>query len=149
MQILGLLGMYFDAVVVEVKTCLLLFRLALAILWSIIFSQFKKKGGQNCPWRPHCKQNNNSKSVYNNLVCSILCHSLNKIGLCWLVKKCDKYCSEEVNATPYLYIPNDGNSQHLEKSRNKNNNNIYFYICMLWLTIFLFFFFTKKGSLLN
>jgi hypothetical protein len=33
MQILGLLGMYFDAVMAEVKTCLLLFRLALAILW--------------------------------------------------------------------------------------------------------------------
>ena len=33
MQILGLLGMYFDAVVVEVKKNLLLFRLALAILW--------------------------------------------------------------------------------------------------------------------
>ena len=32
MQILGLLDMYFDAVVVEVKTFLLLFRLALAIL---------------------------------------------------------------------------------------------------------------------
>ena len=32
-QILGLLGMYFDAVVVEFKTFLLLFRLALAILW--------------------------------------------------------------------------------------------------------------------
>ena len=32
MQILGLLGIYFDAVVVEVKTFLLLFRLALAIL---------------------------------------------------------------------------------------------------------------------
>ena len=32
MQILGLLGVYFDAVVVEVKTYLLLFRLALAIL---------------------------------------------------------------------------------------------------------------------
>ena len=32
MQILGLLGMYFDAVVVEVMTFLLLFRLALAIL---------------------------------------------------------------------------------------------------------------------
>jgi hypothetical protein len=31
-QILGLLGMYFDAVVVAVKTFLLLFRLALAIL---------------------------------------------------------------------------------------------------------------------
>ena len=34
MQILGLLGMYFDAVVVEVKTFSLLFRLALAILWQ-------------------------------------------------------------------------------------------------------------------
>ena len=32
MQILGLLGMYFDAVVVKVETFLLLFRLALAIL---------------------------------------------------------------------------------------------------------------------
>ena len=32
MQILGLLGMYFDAVVVEVKTSSLLFRLALTIL---------------------------------------------------------------------------------------------------------------------
>ena len=35
MLILGLLGMYFDAVVVEVKTSLLLFRLALAILWIV------------------------------------------------------------------------------------------------------------------
>ena len=36
--ILGLLGMYFDAVVVKVKTFLLLFRLALAILcaWGIL-----------------------------------------------------------------------------------------------------------------
>ena len=32
-QILGLLGMYFDAMVVEVKIFLILFRLALAILW--------------------------------------------------------------------------------------------------------------------
>ena len=32
MQILGLLGMYFDAVVVKVKTFLLVFRLALVIL---------------------------------------------------------------------------------------------------------------------
>ena len=32
MQILGLLGMYFDAVVVEVEKYLLFFRLALAIL---------------------------------------------------------------------------------------------------------------------
>ena len=35
MQILGLLGMYFDAVVVEVKTFSLLFRLALSILWEV------------------------------------------------------------------------------------------------------------------
>ena len=34
MQILGLLGMYFDAVVVEVKTFSLLFRLALAIPYN-------------------------------------------------------------------------------------------------------------------
>ena len=34
MQILGLLGMYFYAVVVEVKKNLFLFRLALAILWA-------------------------------------------------------------------------------------------------------------------
>ena len=34
MLILGLLGMYFDAVVVFVKSQTLLFRLALAILWS-------------------------------------------------------------------------------------------------------------------
>ena len=36
-QILGLLGMYFDAVVVEVKTFLLLFILALAILWDALY----------------------------------------------------------------------------------------------------------------
>ena len=41
MLILGLLGMYFDAVVVEVKTFLLLFRLALAILClGILMSDF-------------------------------------------------------------------------------------------------------------
>ena len=39
-QILGLLGMYFDAVVVEVKTFLLLFRLALAILCTVIGIKF-------------------------------------------------------------------------------------------------------------
>ena len=33
MQIPGLLGMYFDAVVVEAEKYLLFFRLALAILW--------------------------------------------------------------------------------------------------------------------
>ena len=35
MQILGLLGMYFDAVVVEVEKYLLFFRLALAILCRV------------------------------------------------------------------------------------------------------------------
>ena len=35
MQILGLLGMYFDAVAAEVQNNLLLFRLALAILCTI------------------------------------------------------------------------------------------------------------------
>ena len=39
MQILGLLGMYFDAVVVEVEKYLLFFRLALAIL--CLFSNCK------------------------------------------------------------------------------------------------------------
>ena len=36
MQILGLLGMYVDAVVAQVKTFLLLFRLALAILCIVM-----------------------------------------------------------------------------------------------------------------
>ena len=34
MQILDLLGMYFDTVVVEVENYLLFFRLALATLWG-------------------------------------------------------------------------------------------------------------------
>ena len=42
-QILGLLGMYFDAVVVEVKTFLLLFRLALAILCEHKVSDTEEK----------------------------------------------------------------------------------------------------------
>ena len=46
MQILGLLGMYFDAVVVEVKTFLILFRLALAILW-ILTSFYQKSNIDN------------------------------------------------------------------------------------------------------
>ena len=41
MQILGLLGMYFDAVAVEADKYLLFFRLALAILWTAIGSQVK------------------------------------------------------------------------------------------------------------
>ena len=39
-QILGLLGMYFDAVVVEVKTFLILFILALAIRWAVYLTYF-------------------------------------------------------------------------------------------------------------
>ena len=36
MQILGLFGMYFDAVVVFVTNSSLLFRLAMAILWTVL-----------------------------------------------------------------------------------------------------------------
>ena len=69
MQILGLLGMYFDAVVVEVKTFLLLFRLALAIQcfgilihvlsWNIlgIIFQITEK-----------KQPNKSKQLFDVLI---------------------------------------------------------------------------------
>ena len=39
MQILGLLGMYFDAVVVFVTNSSLLFRLAVAILWFALFQE--------------------------------------------------------------------------------------------------------------
>ena len=39
-QILGLLSVYFDAVVVEVETFLLLFRLTLAILCSTTMNHF-------------------------------------------------------------------------------------------------------------
>ena len=43
MQILGLLGIYFDAAVVFVTSHSLLFRLSLAILCSLLrFQQFKK-----------------------------------------------------------------------------------------------------------
>ena len=54
MQILELLGMYFDAVVVEVKTFLLLFKMALAILcWSYIRYESKydshHHSGRFCP----------------------------------------------------------------------------------------------------
>jgi hypothetical protein len=50
MQILDLLGMYFDAVVVEVEKSLLFFRLALAILWRtnkkcLATPRAEKKGG--------------------------------------------------------------------------------------------------------
>ena len=44
MQILGLLGMYFDAVVVEVEKYLLFFRLALAILWRAFFQKSRTFG---------------------------------------------------------------------------------------------------------
>ena len=55
MQILGLLGMYFDAVVVEVKTFLLLFNLALDILCSILVqvSGFSFVGILSCRIRVH------------------------------------------------------------------------------------------------
>ena len=43
MQILGLLSMHFNAVVVKVKTFLLLFRLSLAILWKKDFETRVKK----------------------------------------------------------------------------------------------------------
>ena len=43
-QILGLMSMYFDSVVVEVKTFLLLFRLALAICEHDIFQDPKVDG---------------------------------------------------------------------------------------------------------
>ena len=46
-QILGLLGMYFGAVVVEVMTFLLLVRLALAILWNLSHKKMKK-------WKVSC-----------------------------------------------------------------------------------------------
>ena len=42
MQILGLSGMYFDAVVVEVETSLHFFRLALAILWQLLVLDYIK-----------------------------------------------------------------------------------------------------------
>ena len=42
MQLLGLMGMYFDAVVVEAKTFLLLFRLALAILCTVLIVSYRK-----------------------------------------------------------------------------------------------------------
>ena len=41
-QILGLMGMYFDALLVEVKTFLLLFRLALAILCIVTLNLYIK-----------------------------------------------------------------------------------------------------------
>ena len=42
MHILGLLGMYFDPVVIELQKYLLFFRLALAILWHWYLSPEKK-----------------------------------------------------------------------------------------------------------
>ena len=62
MQILDLLGMYFDAVVVFVTNSSLLFRFTLAILWDVIvdFSIFCAQlckighvGNLNFPPRPH------------------------------------------------------------------------------------------------
>ena len=45
MQILGPLGIYFDAVVIEVKTFLFLFRLVLAILCDIEIHIILKTSG--------------------------------------------------------------------------------------------------------
>ena len=39
MQVLGFLGMYFDAAVVFVTNSSLLFRLAMAILWHLVRKQ--------------------------------------------------------------------------------------------------------------
>ena len=50
MQILSLLGMYFDAVVVEVKKNLLLFRLALAILCFLRISETCKTEEKSQVW---------------------------------------------------------------------------------------------------
>ena len=47
MQILDLLGMYFDALVVEFKTFLLLFRLTLAILCGSTWIKMDKKRNTN------------------------------------------------------------------------------------------------------
>ena len=47
MQILGLLGMSFDAVVVEFQTFLLLFRLALAILCLLYKASFDSNSNSN------------------------------------------------------------------------------------------------------
>ena len=53
MQILGLLGMYFNDVVVEVEKYLLFFRLAVAILWVIdkpVVSIFEKSEKLQLSW---------------------------------------------------------------------------------------------------
>jgi len=49
MQFLGLLGMNFDAVVVEVTKNLLLFRLALAVLWMTA-------AAATALWRANCPE---------------------------------------------------------------------------------------------
>ena len=70
MQILGLLGMYFDAVVVEVKTFLLLFRLALAILCLV-----------------HCKFYSLPTNYFKNL-----CREISRQSRDILVHDCLLFC---------------------------------------------------------
>ena len=48
MLILGLLGMYFDAAVVFVTNSSLLFRLAVAILWTLESRRVKIKKSRKC-----------------------------------------------------------------------------------------------------
>ena len=43
MQVLGLLGMYFDAAVVFVTNSSLLFRLVMAILWGVSMTNLKSR----------------------------------------------------------------------------------------------------------
>ena len=85
-QILGLLGVYFDAVVIEVKTFLLLFRLARAILWLILipyWSEIKRyislqwaaaENTEKCwselPAKPSCPQLAMNSAAFNR--CSLL-----------------------------------------------------------------------------
>ena len=67
MQILGLQDMYFDAVVVEVKTFLLLFRLALAILkGTAIFCCFTNNSPSCRPSTgKHMIKAEEKKSIWN------------------------------------------------------------------------------------
>ena len=59
MQILGLLGMYFDAVVVEVNKNLPLFILALAILWyKYVVISAKQKLSLSAFTKNSCGQKN-------------------------------------------------------------------------------------------
>ena len=69
MQILGLLGMYFDAAEVFVKKSSLLFRLALAILCSETESE-KSEGNSRKDFNPLCTR-------YSFTLCSTLGDKIN------------------------------------------------------------------------